>query len=107
MASQSKPPRMQIYAQASVISYCLLVTCAGQAMEGWPPPSAACRAWNNHIAALIEEYRTAHEQGDDQLYEIIRLFYEAEGACSAQHFEEGLAVYEAIPIGPVSSRPFR
>jgi hypothetical protein len=107
MALQSQPPRMWIYAQASVISCGLLVTGASQAMEGRPPLSAACRAWNSHIAELIDQHRTAHEVDDDQLGEIMRLFYEAQSTCSAQRFEEALAIYEAIPIGSVASRPLR
>ena len=107
MALQSQPPRMRIYAQASVISCGLLVASASQAMEGRPPLSAACRAWNSHIAELIDQHRTAHELDDDQFGEIIRLFYEAQRTCSALRFEEGMAIYEAIPIGPVASRFLR
>jgi hypothetical protein len=98
---------MRIYAQATLISCGLLVTGASQAMEGWPPLSGACRAWNSHIAELIDHHRTAHELDDDQLSEIIRLFSEAQRTCSALRFEEGLAIDEAIPIGPVASRPLR
>ena len=107
MAPQSRLPRMRIYAQASVISCGLLVTGASQAMEGRPPLSAACRAWDSHIAELINQHRTDHELDDDQVHEIIRLFYAAGSACSALRFEEGLAIYEAIPIGPVASRLLR
>ena len=107
MAPQSRVPRMRIYAQASVISCGLLVTGASQAMEGRPSLSAACRAWNSHIAELIDQHRTAHEVDDDQFGDIMRLFYEAQRTCSAQRFEEALAIYEAIPIGPVASRPLR
>ena len=107
MASQSRPLRAWSYAQASVISCGLLVTGASQAMEGRLPLSAACRAWNSHIAELIDQHRTAHEVDDDQFGEIMRLFYEAQSTCSAQRFEEALAIYEAIPIGPVASRPLR
>jgi hypothetical protein len=98
---------MRIYAQASVISCGLLVTGASQAMEGRPPLSAACRAWDSHIAELINQHRTAQELDDDQVHEIIRLFYDAGSACLALRFEEGLAIYEAIPIGPVASRLLR
>ena len=76
-------------------------------MEGRPPLSAACLAWNSHIAALIEEHRTALEMSDDQIYEIIRLFDDAQGACSALRFEEGLALFEVIPIKRITSRPLR
>ncbi len=107
MAPQSQSPRMRIYAQVSVISCGLLVAGASQAMEGRPSLSAACRAWNSHIAELIDQHRTTHELDDDQLSEIIRLFDEARSACSALRFEEGLAIYEAIPIGSVASRPLR
>jgi len=105
MAPQSQP--MRIYAQAILLSCGLLVTGASQAMERRPPLSGACRAWNSHIAELIDQHRTAYELDDGQLSEIMRLFYEAQRTCSALRFEEGLAIYEAIPIGPVASRPLR
>ena len=107
MASQSLPPRAWNYAQAFVITCSLLVTDASQAMERRLPLSAACRAWNSHIAELIDQHRTAHELDDNQLSEMIRIFAEAQRTCSALRFEEGLAIYEAIPIGPVASRPLR
>ena len=106
MSYQSWSLHARIYAQASVISCGLLVTGATNAMDG-PPLSAACRAWNSHIAELIDQHRTAHELDDGQLGEIIRLFYEAQGTCLALQFKEGLAIYEAIPIGPVASRLLR
>jgi len=107
MAHQSRSLHARIYAQASVISCGLLVTGVSHAMEGRPPLSAACRAWNSHIAELIDQHRTAHELDDNQLSEMIRRFDEAQRTCSALRFEEGLAIYEAIPIGPVASRPLR
>jgi len=107
MASHSKPLRARIYVQATVISCGLLVTGASQAMAERPPLSAACRAWHGHIASLIDQHRIAHELDDDQLGEVIRLFYEAQSTCSALRFDEGLTLYEAIPIGPVASRPLR
>jgi hypothetical protein len=73
-------------------------------MEGGPPLSAACLAWNSHIADLIDQHRTAHELDDAQFGNIIRLFYEAQSACSALHYTEGMAIYEAIPIGQVKTR---
>jgi hypothetical protein len=107
MAPQSWSLHARIYAQASVISCGLLVTGVSQAMERPPPLSAACRAWNSHIAELIDQHRTAHELDEEQFGEIIRLFYKAQTTCSALRFEEGLAIYETIPIGPVASRPLR
>ena len=107
MASQSRLSHARKRAQVSIISCGLLVTDASQAMEGRLPLSAACRAWNSHIAELIDQHRTAHELDDDQLSEIIRLFDEARSACSALRFDEGVAIYEAIPIGSVAGRPLR
>jgi hypothetical protein len=107
MAPQGQPLRARIYTQAFVISCGFLAACASQAMEGRPPLAAACRVWNGHITELIDQHRIAHELEDDQVHEIIRLVYEAGSACSALRFEEGLAIYEAIPIGPVASRPLR
>jgi len=107
MVSKCQPSRAWKYVQVSIISCELLVTGASQAMEGRLPPSAACQAWNSHIAELIDQHRTAHELDDDQLSEIIRLFDEARSACSALRFVEGLAIYEAIPIGSSAGRPLR
>jgi hypothetical protein len=107
MILQHHFPRAHTYAQACVIGCWLSSPCAGQAMEGRPSPSAACQAWSAHIAELIDQHRTAHEVSDDQFGEIVRLFYEAQHTCSAERYEEALAIYETIPIGPVASRPLR
>jgi hypothetical protein len=107
MAPQDQLPRAWIYAQAWVVGCSLLVADVGQALDGQPPLWAACQAWNSHIAELIDQHRTTHELDENQFGEIIRLFYEAQHTCSAQRFDEGLAIYEAIPIGPVASRRLR
>ena len=107
MARQSPLPRVWPYAQTCVINCGLLLANPSQAMEGRPPLSSACLAWNSHIAELIDQHRTAHELDDDQFGDIMRLFYEGQRTCSALHFGEGLALYEAIPIGRVASRPLR
>jgi hypothetical protein len=60
-----------------------------------------------NIADLVDQHRTARELDDSHLGEIIRLFYEAQSACSALRFKEGLAIYEAIPIGSVANRRLR
>ncbi|WP_262271859.1 hypothetical protein [Microvirga yunnanensis] len=80
MAPQGQPLHARIFAQALVISCGCLATCASQAMER-PPLSAACRAWDSHIAELISQHRLVHELDDDQNHEITRLFYQAESAC--------------------------
>ncbi len=72
-----------------------------------PPLSAACRAWHSHISDLLDQHRKSNELDDAQFGEIVRLFYEAQAACTAEHFTEGLAVYEAIPVGRVERRPLR
>jgi len=107
MVLQSRLPHARIPVLACLVGCGLLVTGAGRAMEGRPPLSAACEAWKSHIAGLIDQHRTVHEIDDDQFGEIIRRFYEAQSTCAALHFQEGLALYEAIPIGPVASRPLR
>jgi 2,4-dienoyl-CoA reductase-like NADH-dependent reductase (Old Yellow Enzyme family) len=107
MAPHGRPSRARILARACVVSCGLLAACASQAMEGRPPLSAACLAWNSHIADLIDQHRTVHELDEDQIGDIIRLFYQAQSSCSALRFDEGLAIYEAIPIGPVASRQLR
>jgi hypothetical protein len=100
-------PQSQWCAQVVLIACGLLVTCPSQAIEGRPPLSAACQAWNSHIAGLFDQHRTAHELDDDQLGDVIRRFYEAQHSCSALRFEEGLTLYETIPIGSVASRLLR
>jgi hypothetical protein len=97
----------QVYAQVVIIACGLLMTCPGQAIEGRPPLSAACQAWNGHIAELIDQHRIARELDDDQLGDVIRRFYEAQYSCSARRFEEGLTLYDTIPIGSVASRLLR
>lgn len=67
----------------------------------------ACRAWYIHISYLINEHRKSDELDDVQLGEIIRQFYEAQSACTAERFTEGLAIYEAIPVGHVKGKPLR
>ena len=83
MTSQNQSAGARVVAQAFIFSCGLLLAGTSEAMEGRPPLSAACRAWNSHIAALIEEHRTAPEMSDDQIYEIIRHFDDARAACSA------------------------
>jgi len=107
MARQSSLAHARIHARACVVGYGLLMAGPGQAMEGRPPLSAACLAWNSHIAELIDQHRTARELDDGQFGEIMRLFYEAQRTCSALRFDESLALYEAIPIGQLASRPLR
>src|SRR5918997_5551791 len=93
MARQSPLPRVWPYAQTCVINCGLLLANPSQAMEGRPPLSSACLAWNSHIAELIDQHRTAHELDDDQLSKIIQLFNEAQSACSALRFDEGVEIY--------------
>jgi hypothetical protein len=100
-------PQSQWYAQIVIIACGLLMTCPGQAIDRRPPLSAACQAWSNHIAGLIDQHRIARELDDDQLGDVIRRFYEAQYSCSALRFEEGLTLYETNPIGSVPSRLLR
>ena len=106
MAPQTLPCAW-VYVHATIIICGLLVVCPSQATEGRPPLSAACRAWNSHIAELIDQHRVARELDDNQIGDIIRRFYEAQHTCSALRFEEGLTLYESIPIGAVASRQLR
>jgi hypothetical protein len=62
----------------------------------------ACRAWHIHVADLIDQHRISNDLDEAKLYEDIRLFYDAQSACAAQRFDEGLLLYETIPIGPVA-----
>ncbi|HST95827.1 MAG TPA: hypothetical protein VLJ78_13715 [Microvirga sp.] len=107
MAPHARRSRARIYAQAFVVGCWLAATCGASQAEGRPPLSAACLAWNSHIADLIDQHRTVHELNDDQIGDVVRLFYQAQSSCSALRFQEGLAIYEAIPIGPVASRRLR
>jgi hypothetical protein len=60
-----------------------------------------------HIADLIDQHRQADDLNDASFEHIIRLFYEAQSACTLERYSEALAIYSAIPIGRVSTRPFR
>jgi hypothetical protein len=101
MALRSQSLRARVYVQACVISCVLSAPCVSQAPEVRPSLSAACVAWHEHIADLIDQHRIASELDSEQLSEIIRLFDGARVACTALRFAEGLAIYEAIPIGQI------
>ncbi len=92
---------------ACAVSCSLSMSQPSYAREARPSLFAACLAWDNHIADLIDQHRRSSEVDDAQLGEIIRLFYEAKSACSALRFEEGMAIYETIPIGAVRNRKLR
>jgi hypothetical protein len=51
-----------------------------------PPPSAACRAWRDHIADLLEQHRHAREIDDVTFANAMHLFYEADSACTLSRF---------------------
>jgi hypothetical protein len=72
-----------------------------------PSQWAACRAWKIHIADLIEQHRIINDLEEANLYDIIRQFYDAESSCAQQRFEDGLLLYETIPIGHVSHPELR
>jgi len=98
--------------QAFAISILVFGTPAGRAGEVHqtsprPPPSAACLAWRTHIRDLLDQHRLSDDLNDVQFDEVLRLVLDAEYACSTGHFTEGLTLYEAIPIGRVSSRPLK
>jgi hypothetical protein len=107
MILQRRFQRAHTYAQACVIGCCVSAAAAGQAMEGRPSLSGACQAWSSHIADLIDQHRRAREIDDNRLGDIIRLFREAQNACATAHYEEGIAIYETIPIGAVATRRLR
>jgi hypothetical protein len=65
---------------------------------------AACAAWHDHFADLIDQHRIAHEINDDALYEVVRQFIAARDACFAGSHETGLRIYEVIPLSPVQQR---
>jgi hypothetical protein len=69
--------------------------------------SDACRAWDAHISDLIDQHRKSDELDDAAFGEIVRLFYDAQAACAAGRFGEGLTAYEVIPVGRVERRPLR
>ena len=72
-----------------------------------PSQWAACRAWNIHIADLIDQHRIINDLDEAKLYDIIRLFNDAQSSCGQQRFEEGLSLYETISIGQVAHRQLR
>lgn len=86
------------------------VPCQADVIPGRAPHpigSDACRAWYTHISDLIDQHRQSDEIDDVQFGEVIRLFYEAQAACTAEQFAEGLAVYESIPLEHVKGRLLR
>ena len=98
--------------QLCVAGTFLVVSLPGQAdvMPGRAPRligSDACQAWYTHISDLIDQHRQSNEIDDVQFGEIIRLFYEAQAACTAEQFADGLAVYESIPLEHVKGRLLR
>src|SRR5215212_2844488 len=66
-----------------------------------PSQWAACRAWNLHIADLIDQHRIINDIDEAKLSDAIRLFYDAQASCAQERFDEGLLLYETIPIGQV------
>lgn len=69
-----------------------------------PGFAAACHAWFEHVGALIDEHRVAHEMDDDALWGAIDQFGSARAACAVGEFETGLHIYETIALGRVKSR---
>ena len=102
--------RTHAYACVTSMFLVLSLSCQADALHSRAPRpllSEACRAWYIHISDLINEHRKSDELDDVQLGEIIRHFYEAQMACTAERFTEGLAIYEAIPVGHVKGKPLR
>ena len=72
-----------------------------------PPLSEACQAMQAHIADLLNQHRLSDDLDDAEFNGVMRLFYEAQTACTLGHFSDGLNLYSAIPIGGVSRRQLR
>lgn len=70
-------------------------------------PSAACSAWHEHVADLLQQHRTAHEMSDEDFAEILRVFYMAQSACTQGKFSEAFTLYGGLPIGRVRGRELR
>ncbi len=72
-----------------------------------PPLSQACQAMQAHIADLLNQHRLSDDLDDAAFDSVMRLFYEAESACTLGRFSDGLDLYSTIPIGRVSRRQLR
>lgn len=72
-----------------------------------PLPAAACQVMQAHIAELIEQHRQADELDDAAFGHVVNRFYEAQTACTAGRYDEGLAIYGTIPIGRLMYSPLR
>jgi hypothetical protein len=72
-----------------------------------PSQWAACRAWNIHIADLIDQHRIINDLDEAKLYDVVWLFYDAEPSCAQERFDEGLLLYETIPIGQAAHPELR
>ena len=76
----------------------------GMARQASPGPAAACFAWSEHIGALIDEHRVAHELDDEALWSAITQYGSARTACSLGDFTTGIRLYETISIGRVRAQ---
>ena len=72
-----------------------------------PSLPEACRAMEVHIADLLNQHRLSDDLDDAGFDRVMRLFYDAQSACTLGRFREGLDLYSAIPIGRVSQRQLR
>ena len=72
-----------------------------------PELSEACQAMQAHIADLLNQHRLSDDLDDAAFHNVMRLFYEAQSACTMGRFSDGLDLYSIIPIGRVSGRQLR
>ena len=99
------------YVRAPQLGAAILLTAIhmahpSEALER-PPPVAACRAWDRHIADLIEQHRFSDEVGEVEFFDVMRLFYDAKSDCDMGAYENELAKYGAIPIGRLKRQALR
>jgi hypothetical protein len=64
-----------------------------------PSQWAACRAWDTHVADLIEQHRLADDLTDAEFSQLSSRFHAAKSACWVGSFDEGLTMFSSIPIG--------
>jgi hypothetical protein len=107
--------RSSLWRGALVLLFLALSVTVGPTARAKDPPLisapsllAACTAWREHFADLIDQHRIAHEMNEVALLDFVLQFIAARDACSSRGgYEIGLRMYEAILLGPVQQRPMK
>ena len=72
-----------------------------------PGPAQACAALDLHLVMLLERHGEAADLSGEDLLAIVDTMVQARLACRTARFQEGLALYQRVSLGPVTSWPLR